>query len=130
MCLIIVIESNNNFYIKYVPLIHCELCRDIICYLESLLPPYLIFREKDKTILQGEEAIYFILSEIISYVVYKFNEIEIKNKVCDTFFKGKEYKVEKFEESNTAKNISDFLEPLKIRKKDISPIIRIEPNNS
>lgn len=119
-------EGGRNFTVRYVPLTHDEKIENAIALARSLMPPIFAVRTLDGTVL-APEGINHIISLILTHIVNRFSEAaDVRDKVCSAFFKGRTYMARAFEESNTAKSISDWLAGLTTRKHDISPVIRLE----
>lgn len=121
-------HGNNEFSIKYVPLIHDEKGQRAMYYLKSIMPLNFGFREHGSSILT-KDGVYDLIAMILTYIIHSYTDLESKmrfDKLCRAFFRGDSYRAEKFEERQTAKSVSDWLERLSIRKKDISPVIKIE----
>ncbi|KJU85088.1 helicase, SNF2 family [Candidatus Magnetobacterium bavaricum] len=120
--------SKDEFTIRYVPLINDEHIRNAIDYQAHLMPINVAYNQKAKTLLTRQGA-YDILCWTITTLIHNLlTEMysRISDTLLDTFTKGEVFKVTTFQQSNTAKSITDWLENLSIRKKDISPLIRIE----
>ncbi|MBI5379965.1 MAG: DEAD/DEAH box helicase family protein, partial [Nitrospirae bacterium] len=122
----VVSHGDGDFSLRYIPLIHEEKQRQAIAVLCALLPPNLIFREKDRAVLTGEPGVQSVLSLMITYVVHRCAGTEIRDKLCDAAFRGIPYLAERFEERQTAKALTDWLERLSVRARAFSPVIRIE----
>ncbi|KJU84690.1 SWF/SNF family helicase [Candidatus Magnetobacterium bavaricum] len=120
--------SKDEFIVRYVPLINDEYIRVAIDYQAHLMPINVAYFQKEKTLLTRQGA-YDILCWTITTLIHSLlaegHRYTLDN-LLDTFTKGGIFKVTTFQQSNTAKSITDWLENLSIRKKDISPLIRIE----
>ncbi|MGQ9498623.1 MAG: SNF2-related protein [Desulfotomaculales bacterium] len=123
----VVSNPDGAFSVRYIPLLNSEKINDAIECLAKIVPVCFVFREKDKAVLTGRDAVLEVLSLILSYLVRRFSGIEQEDKLCDTFFKGRYYAAARFEEKQTAKAVSDWLARLHAQAGDISPVIRIEP---
>ncbi len=123
-----VVYKKGEFTIRYVPLMHDEKCSEAINYLKSIMPYTMCFRYDDRFIM-SKEGVINILSLIITSLFHKYSSLPLwrdRDKIYLTFLKGKVYKPYSFEEQHTANAVSTWLERLSIRKKDISPVIRID----
>lgn len=136
----VVMHGEDEFSIRYVPIIHNDKNQSAIDYLKSIMPATICFREEDNS-LMIRDGVYDLLSLIITSLVHHFINPHLpskggisgmyegilgRDKLCNTFFQGISYKAERFEERETARSVSNWLERLSVRKKDISPIIKIE----
>ncbi|MDI6890174.1 MAG: DEAD/DEAH box helicase [Thermodesulfovibrionales bacterium] len=124
----VVMKNRHDFSIRYVPLIHHEKIQKAIEYLTQIKPLILGFREEDGSVLNGK-GVYDVLSMILTHIFFRYAEGVRQlegDKLGRAFFADDTYTSEKFEEIHTGKTVADWLERLSIRKKDISPVIRIE----
>ncbi|MBF0565488.1 MAG: DEAD/DEAH box helicase family protein [Nitrospirae bacterium] len=137
--------DKDEFTIRYVPLVNDDKVKSAMKYHREIMPVNMVFRQRDKTVLSKDGA-YDVLSVYITHLVYYFiSEITSEitsgivpgtvsatgisltgDKLINTFINGEIFKAVLFEESNTAKSINDWLENFSFRKKDISPLIKIE----
>ncbi|MCU7490563.1 MAG: DEAD/DEAH box helicase [Ignavibacteria bacterium] len=123
--------GKGSFGIHYIPLLHNEKIKGAIEYLRGLNPGNLIFREKDGALFNGDTEL-FILSFFITNIISGFirlpdpHESVLPDKVFKAFFFGEIFVPQRFEENNTQKAVTDWLEVLSIRTKDISPVIKID----
>ena len=120
-----VIHGDGEFSIRYSPIIHDDKSRSAFDYLKSIIPFNLCFRQDDNAVMD-KEGVYDLISMIITTLFQKFASLPERNKLNKVFFSEYRYRAERFEERQTAKSVSDWLIRLSIRKKDISPVIRIE----
>ena len=119
-------EGYNAFTIRYAPLVHDEKIRDLMDDLKGIMPLNFGFR-KDKGDIMTEDGVYDVMSMILTHFVHRVITADVYDgKLIRTFFSGEAYEAERFQERQTAKAVSDWLERLHIRQKDISPVIRIE----
>jgi len=128
----VVTESDMSFYIRYTPIIGDEKTKPLMEYLKSIMSLNFGFRTQDNSIF-SKDGINDFISLIITHIIREFTDIskldcfsEDGIRICKTFFTGSRYIVRRFEEKQTARAISNWLERLSIRKKDISPVIKIE----
>jgi SNF2 family DNA or RNA helicase/uncharacterized Zn finger protein len=122
----VVMKGGHDFSIRYIPLIHDEKIQQALDYLIAIKPPTLGIRDADESIL-SDEGVYDVLSMILTHIVHRYgNGRAGRDKLCRAFFLGDIYKARRFEERHTGKAVADWLERLSVRKKDISPVIRIE----
>lgn len=120
-------HNEEEFSISYIPLIHDQKAQDAVNYLKSIMPFNLCIRLDDNA-LMTQDGVYKILSLMITHI-FTSNVMPEPVSSADcykTFFRGAKYMPKKFEQRQTVKAVSDWLERLSIRKKDISPVIRIE----
>jgi uncharacterized Zn finger protein/superfamily II DNA or RNA helicase len=122
----VVSDPDGNFSVRYIPLVNSEKINEAIECLVKIMPAGFVFREKDKAVLAGREAVLEVLSLALSYLVRRFSGIEQEDKLCNTFFKGARYAADRFEEKQTAKAAADWLARLHAQAGDISPVIKIE----
>lgn len=119
-------DEDSNFSIRYVPLSHSEKISKAIEYLSTIMPENFVYMVKDGKVLTGIEGVSYVLSMMLTHIVKRFSGVKQMDKLCGAFFRGKIYSARQFEEKQTEKAISDWLERLSVRKRDISPVIRIE----
>jgi uncharacterized Zn finger protein/superfamily II DNA or RNA helicase len=122
----VVDEGRGNFYIYYRPLIRDEQVRQITDTLTAMLPPGLIYRKKDKSVLTGRDGVEEVLSLYLSLLVEMHAENPYEDKICLSFFKTALYKAEKFEEKHTGKAIADWLSPLSMARGRFCAVIRVD----
>lgn len=124
----IVTHSDNDFSIRYVPIIHDEKTQAAVNYLKSIMPFNICFRDYDNSLLT-KDGISNFLSTIITSIFHR-NAVLVKgdppDKLYNAFFSNYIYTAKRFEEKQTAMAVANWLERLSIRKKDISPVIGIE----
>lgn len=120
-------RDNEEFSIRYVPLIHDKKGQAALDYLKSIMPPTMCFREEDNSLMM-KDGVYDFLSLVITNIVRRFMDLSYvdEDKITTVFFRDYSYKVERFEEKQTHKSISDWIERISVRKKDVSPVIRVE----
>ena len=119
-------DGGPDFTVRYVPLVHDEKVKNAVDLARSLMPPVFDIRAVDNSVL-APEGISDILSLILTHIVNRFSDaVDPHDKVRSAFFKGRRYEAWAFEESHTAKSISDWLAGLSVRKQDICPVIRLE----
>lgn len=119
-------DGGPDFTVRYVPLVHDEKVKNAVDLAKSLMPPVFDIRAVDNSVL-APEGVNDILSLILTRIVNRFSDaVDPYDKVRAAFFKGRLYKARAFEESHTAKSISDWLAGLSVRKQDICPVIRLE----
>ncbi len=117
-------DHSNGFSIRYVPVVYDKKAKSAVDYLKSIMPLNFCFTGDGR--LMTAEGVYEILSLIITYIFHKYCGTYGYDKICGPFFYGLNYKAEGFQEMQTAKAVVNWLEGLSIRKKDISPVIRVE----
>ncbi len=119
--------GRGNFYVVYRPLDRSGKLRPVMAYLASIMPPDMIFCRKEKGILEGADAAEELLTLILTHLVGRFAGInpDAGDKTVRAFFCGEPYLVEKFEEEQTAKAISDWLGWLNLRPAEIAPVLKI-----
>lgn len=122
----VITDPDGNFSVRYLPLINSEKAKEAVECLAEVMPAGFVFREKDKAVLAGREAVLEVLSLALSYLVRRFSGIEQEDKLCNAFFKGARYAAARFEEKQTAKAVADWLARLHAQAGDITPVIRIE----
>jgi len=123
-------KSRGSFYITYRPLKRpgekAVIFEKAVEYLASILPPGFIYHTKKRAVLTGTEAVLEFINIFLSHIVYRFAGIDFPSKVCAAFFRGEIYRPERFEEQQTAKNISDWFGWLNLQPLHISPVIQIK----
>ncbi len=117
-------NDSDGFSIRYEPVIYDEKAKSAVDYLKSIMPLNFCFREDGS--IMTTEGVYEILSLIITHVFHKYCKIYGNDKISAAFFCNFNYKAERFEERQTAKAVSNWIETLSIRKKNISPVIKVE----
>lgn len=134
--------SDTEFKIIYSPIISEEKTIKALDYLKSLLPCTMVFKERSVMDVEGVHEfltlnITFIIKKML-FSIYKPCEARAETlpktvltskKVLAAFFLDEIFRVQSFEETNIAKNISNWLQKLYIRNSEISPIIRIDTND-
>ncbi|MEW6068868.1 MAG: SNF2-related protein [Nitrospirota bacterium] len=124
----VAMHCDGEFTIRYVPIIYDEKTNKAVDYLRSIMPLNISFRQSDNSIMK-KDGVHDLISMTITAFVYKFMEsIEgfDYDKLYSAFFRGINYRPERFEERQTAKSVSDWLERLSIRNKEITPVIKME----
>lgn len=123
-----VILGEKTFFIRYVPFVWNDEIRAKIHKHELLMPQTLVFRQNDQFV-SPKEAAFDILSIFITYTVHKKVVLSARtstNKILRAFLSPKPFYVYDFEEENIGLNVSNWLEKLTLRKRDVVPIVRIE----
>lgn len=123
----LVTDQEGNFLVRYTPLIYGEETAAAVDYLAKIMPPGFIFRKEDKRVLASKDGACEVVALLLSHLVNRFANIEKDDKLCNAFFKGAVYPARGFEEKQTAKSITGWLERLHLRARDVSPVVRIEP---
>lgn len=118
--------GDGDFSVRYIPLIHDEKQRAAMNLLISIFPSHLIVQKKDQHVLPGTAGVHHLLSLIMTHIVHRFSGVEVQDKLCNVAFRGQPYLAERFEERQTARAMTDWLERLSVRKRQFSPAIRIE----
>lgn len=121
----VILKDNGCFKIRYVPLSSDEKVENAMDYLKFIMPVNLGFRKKDKALLT-QDGVYDVVSMIVTHVVHRYADVNMGDKVANAFFSANAHDPAGFEERQTGKSVSDWLERLSVRKRDISPVIRIE----
>ncbi|MBS4021333.1 MAG: DEAD/DEAH box helicase [Dethiobacter sp.] len=119
-------EGQGNFYLRYRPLIRDEQVRQIVDTLAAMMPPGLIYRKKNKSVLTGRDGAEEVLSLYLSFLVREYAEIPREEKICESFFIMTPYEAEKFEEKQTVKAVADWLAPLAMAVGRFAAVIRVE----
>jgi uncharacterized Zn finger protein/superfamily II DNA or RNA helicase len=117
----------GNFYVVYRPMDRFGKLRQVVEYLASIMPPGMIFCRKEKGILDGPAAVEEFLTLVLTHLVNRFAGVkpDAGDKTARAFFCGEPYLVEKFEEEQTAKAISDWLGWLNLHPAEIAPVLKI-----
>ncbi len=118
------LKENGSFSINYFPIVEEEKVKKTIEILKSIMPLNFGFREDG--FLLKPDGVLEIISLIIKNIVIKFSDINVEDKILNTFFKGKIYKANKFEEMQTAKAVSSWISTVSMRKSPIQPVIKID----
>ena len=124
----VVMKNGHDFSIRYIPLVHDEKIQKAIDYLLAVKPLIPGFREEDGGVM-NDKGVTDVLSRIMTRIFFRYADsasLHEHDKLCRTFLAGDVYTAGKFEEMHTAKAVADWLERLSFRKKDISPVIRVE----
>ncbi|KUO49278.1 MAG: hypothetical protein APF76_15855 [Desulfitibacter sp. BRH_c19] len=121
------IDENGSFRIGYRPLDRANSLQKIIKYLVQLLPPDLIYKKKEKSILLEEEAIEEVIQLILSQIMYRYNnqKLDPGDEVAGVFFNGIHYQADSFEKRQTGKAIANWLAWLNLEPALVAPIIKI-----
>ena len=119
------IREDGSFTIRYIPLLNDDKIKDVMTYLESLMPINIGFRKEDKGLLTRKGA-YEVVSLFITHIVQTHAGVVARDKIADAFLAGSTYVPDGFNEKQTAKSVSHWLERLSARSRDFSPVIRIE----
>jgi len=117
----------GNFYVVYRPMDRSGKLSQVVEYLTSIMPPGMIFCRKEKNVLDGQAAVEEFLTLVLTHLVNRFAGIkpDAGDKTARAFFCGEPYLVEKFEEEQTPKAISDWLGWLNPRPAEIAPVLKI-----
>ncbi len=117
-----------SFHLHYTPLVRDDKIKEVIEALKATMPFELAFRKKDYHVLHPN-AIDDLLSSFMTHFIHRLltqSDIEASDKLIEAFVQGRPYKVEAYDEMNTAQSLSNWLGKLSIQRKDIVPAIRIE----
>ena len=120
--------KDNIFKIRYVPIIHSEKILNAVNNLSNLIPINFAFIN-DTSMLKSDVVREILIETLTSTIHYLINNSKldvINDEITDLFLDDNIYKMTSFEEKHTAKSISDWLELLSFKKKEIVPVIRIE----
>ena len=123
-------NGDGSFSVRYVPLVHAPKCREALEALARVLPPYLVYRDTDRTVCPGTGGAEFLVSSFLIRLVCRFSGVDIRDKLAESFFRGKPYSATRFEERQTGKSLEHWLEPVSMRTRDFSPVLRIDSRRS
>ncbi|EEG79092.1 SNF2-related protein [Dethiobacter alkaliphilus] len=119
--------ARGNFYIRYRPLIKDEHVQEVITTLAAMMPPSLIYRKTDQTVLSGQEGVEEVLSLYLSFLVQEYAQMFWDDKISAAFSCHAPYEAQSFTEQQTIKAVADWLAPLAMASSRFSPVIRVEP---
>ena len=122
----VVPEREGDFYIRYRPLTKDEHVRQVLDTLAAMMPPGLIYRKREKSVLTGRDAVEEVLSLYLSCLVREHAQVPWEDKICLSFFSITPFKAEVFEEKQMAKAVADWLTPLAMAVGRFSALIRVE----
>ncbi len=122
-------DDDASFYIRYVPLIDNSKITDLIQYYKNLMPLNIAFKYNQQVILK-KNAYFDILSIFLTGIIKKILFLKgaklKKNEASTIFAKNLSFKSVTNEGKNIQKSISNWLNRLHIKNKNVSPAIRIE----
>lgn len=122
----LVLESENDFTIRYVPNTQEQGVQILIEKLQTLMPPDIC--HTGERFLQPE-GVTDLVSLFLTHLVHQAFKSQImakKDKLLKTFTQPVLFQAKQFSEKNMVSSIANWLERLHVGKRDIAPQIRFE----
>ncbi len=122
-------DNDASFYIRYVPLIDNSEITNLIQDYKSLMPLNIAFKHNQQTILKRSayfDVLSIFLTGIIKKILFLKGAKLKKNEASTIFAKNLSFKSVTNDGKNIQKSVSNWLNRLHIKNKNVSPAIRIE----
>ncbi len=122
-------DDDASFYIRYVPLVDNSEITTLIKDYKNLMPLNIAFKHNQEAVLK-KSAYFDVLSIFLTGVIKKILFLKSaklkKNEAATIFAKNLSFKSTTNDGKNIQKSISNWLNRLHIKNKNVSPAIRIE----
>lgn len=125
----LVIENNQKYYIRYIPVANGEFAKKEFEFYKSLMPLNFMFKEYSELLLDNKnsnDVLSLFLTHIIEKIVFLSPVKQKNNSIINLFVKNKTTPI--FTEADRAlvRSISNWLDSIDIKNKHLSFVIRVE----